>query len=72
MLAMLDLLLIFIVPTRFKKNLDFIEPVLFVLAYGFTYLTSPNIAPRRKRLALLVAIVAPILVIGGELFLLLR
>ncbi len=71
-LGILSLLTIIMVPRQYKKKFDFIEPLLFVFVYGFTYLTSPNLASRRKRLALLAAIIAPILIIGGEFFLLLR
>lgn len=70
--ATLDLLLILIVPSQYKKRVNLFEPLLFVLVYGFMYLTSPNLASRRERFFLLAAIVAPILVIGAQLLLLYR
>jgi hypothetical protein len=70
-LTIVGLVVILTVPAQYKKKVDFIEPMLFVLVYGFTYLTSSDV-PGRKRLALLAAIVVPILAIGTEFFLFLK
>ena len=70
-LTIVGLVVILTVPAQYKKKVDFIEPVLYLLVYGFTYLTSSSV-PGCKRLALLAAIVAPILAVGTEFFLLLK
>lgn len=68
LLAVIGLILVILAPNRFRKIDIFFDSVIFVLAYGIYYLTSPTIA-RRDRFALLVALLAPLLVISGGILL---